>query len=57
MTEPEKQQSETHLRCIGCGMPITKTSNGFCRQCEERGFGASCPGCEGLSLLDVEEGE
>jgi len=55
MAEPEKQQSET-LRCVGCGAPMTRTSTGFCRQCEERGFGASCPGCEGISLLDLEEG-
>jgi hypothetical protein len=41
------------LQCVACGKPIIKGN--YCNECVDHGLGP-CEACEGLSLLDVEEG-
>ena len=52
MTETERQ-SDNPRPCVACGKPTLHGD--YCAKCIDRGFGGSCPGCEGLPLADVEE--
>jgi hypothetical protein len=51
MNEKEKK-SAMRWRCLSCGEPIA--AEGWCAECVVD-FGMPCAGCEGRSLLDVEE--